>query len=71
MGQLPRRTIVLRNKTPPLRIPKSSCLEAEAEEVEQYERDNFQEDPSYLDTSVNSAQELEVAARHNMETIFH
>ena len=43
----------------------SDSSDIEVEEVESNEWwDNFQEDPSYLEVSVNSAQESEEAERH-------
>ena len=44
----------------------SDSSDTEVEEVETNEWwDNFQEEPSYLEKSVNSAQESEEAERHN------
>ena len=41
----------------------NSVIEVEVENNEWW--DNFQEDPSYLEVSVNSAQESEEAERHS------
>ena len=41
----------------------NSVIEVEVENNEWW--DNFQEDPSYLEVSVNSAQESQEAERHN------